>query len=157
MKFSLIFLLIFLLTSSESKEKIIGDTESYNLKVIIDIDAKKKTDEINFHHVVKEKIYFRNKTQILKTEIVDLKNLDGYILSGINELKFKKNNIYQLEHYRSNGSPEIFVYFNVSGIMLYKETAYRNKTECNFIKKGYSKTYFDNFKVVKNYDLMELF
>ena len=157
MKFSSIFLLIFLLTSIESKEKIIGDTESYNLKVIIEIDAKKKTDEISFHHVVKEKIYFRNRTQTLKTEIVDLKNLDGYILSGINELKFKKNSIYQMEYYKSNGSPEIFVYFNVSGIMLYKETVNRNKTECNFIKKGYNKTYFDNFKVVKNYDLIELF
>lgn len=157
MKFSLIFLLAFLLISNESKEKIIGNTQGYNLKVIVEIDPKKKTKEISFHHIVKEKLYFRNKTQILKTEIVDLENLNGYILSGINELKFKNDNIYQMEYYRSNGSPEIFVYFNVSGILLCKETVYRNKTEYNFIKKGLNEKYFDNFKPVRSYDLMELF
>jgi len=157
MKFSLIFFLMFILTSNESKEKIIGNSESYNLKVIIEIDPTKKTKEISFHHIVKENIYFRNKKQILKTEIVDLENLNGYILSGISEFKSKKENIYEMEYYKSNGSPEIFVYFNVSGILLYKKTAYRNKTKCNFIKKGLSEKYFDNFKLVKSYDLIELF
>lgn len=48
-------------------------------------------------------------------------------------------------------------YFNDTGTLLYKKTAYRNKTECNFIKKGLSEKYFDNFKLVKSYDLIELF
>ena len=84
----------FLLTSNnESKEIIIGNLKSYNLKVIVETDPKKKTEEISFRHIIKERIYFRLKTQILATEIIDVENLDGYVLSGINELKSKKQKL----------------------------------------------------------------
>ncbi|MCF6142062.1 hypothetical protein L1S34_12260 [Flavobacterium sp. K77] len=157
MKIYLFFLSMIFLISNESKEKIIGNLNSYNLKIIVETDPTKKTDEIDFHHVIKEKIYFRNKAEILSTEIIEVKSNDGYILTGINTLKSKNKNIYQMEYYRSNGSPEIFVYFDNRGTKLCKQTAFRNKTEYNFIKKGLNTKYFDDLKIVKSYDLIDLF
>ena len=154
MKFCFILFFSFLLTSNnESKEIIIGNLKSYNLKVIVETDPKKKTEEISFRHIIKERIYFRLKSQILATEIIDVENLDGYVLSGINELKSKKQNIYQIEYYRSNGSPEIFVYYDTSGKRLCKMTTYRDNTEYNFIAKGLNEKYFTDFKLIKNYDI----
>ena len=72
MKFSIVFLLAFLLTSIVSKEKIIGNTNTYNLKVIVVIDPTKRTEEISYSHIITEKINFRNKTRILKTEIINI-------------------------------------------------------------------------------------
>jgi hypothetical protein len=154
MKFCFLLFFSFLLTSNnESKEIIIGNPKSYNLKVIVETDPKKKTDEISFSHIIKESIYFRLKTQILATEIIDVEKLDGYVLSGINELKSKKHNIYQMEYYRSNGSPEIFIYYDTSGKRLCKMTAYRDKTEYNFIAKGLNDKYFTDYKLIKSYDI----
>ena len=144
---------IFLTSNYELKEKIIGNTESYNLKVISTIDPRKKTDEISFHHVITQKIYFRNKSNIIQTKTVNVEKLNGYALTEITELKAVDKKIYRMNYYRSNGSSEIFIFYDNNGSRLCKMNCPRNETKYIFIKKGFKASYFEDLEVIKNYDL----
>jgi hypothetical protein len=106
MKFYLIFLFTFLLSSSyETKEKTIGSPGSYNLKIIVETDPKKKTEEIGFQHLIKEPREIKSSLELDK--VIDfMKTISDLmkkpiILTGENQLDFplitidSQNNIFK--------------------------------------------------------------
>ena len=67
----------------------------------------------------------------------------------------KSNNkiVYQFEYYRSNGSPEIYVFYDVHGLRICKMQSSRSETKYSFIKKGFDAAFFENLKLIKYNDL----
>ncbi|OYU84484.1 MAG: hypothetical protein CFE24_06225 [Flavobacterium sp. BFFFF2] len=156
MKLLLGIISIIIWTSNvEVRKTIIGNIESFNIEVAVEIDNSRWTDEISFEHVIKEIVIFKHQSKILKTEIINLKNLDGYVLSEIALMKSGNRNFYRMDYYRSNGSPEISIFYDIYGSRICKMNCPRNETIYLFIKKGYKKSFFDydNMKQMKTYDL----
>ena len=46
--------------------------------------------------------------------------LNGYALTEITELKAANKKIYRMDYYRSNGSPEIYIFYDNNGSRLCK-------------------------------------
>lgn len=150
-------LTLFVVSASETKTKIIGNPENYNILVTVEIDSHKKTENISFDHVVSQQIDFRLAAKTLKTEIVNGNDMKGYVLSGISELESSSQKIYQLDFYKSNGSPEINIYYTPAGLMLLKTTSAKDQEKYVFIGKGITTKFLDSFVLVKQYDIFELY
>ena len=145
-----------MISKNDLNETLIGNPDSYNLKVIVDIDKSKKTNAMSFSHVKKETLLFRFKARVLKTTVIPIQKLDGYALVGVWVMKSDHNEIYLTEYYRSNGSPKIFIYYDRNGTRICKLNCSRKETKYLFIRKGYSKDFFDNLEEGKHHDI-ELF
>jgi hypothetical protein len=157
MKYLIILLFFFNFCQNyRYKEKIVDNENGYNVKVIVKIDGSKKTQEINFKHIISQKLCFRFKNKNLIVKNLTLKKLDGYAVTGINIQEYENKYFYSLELYKSNGSPEIFIVYDVNGILIAKMKNTKTKTQYKFFKKGIDSTFFDNIKNVAVYDLTDL-
>lgn len=157
MKYSIILIIFFnCYQNFIYKEKIVGDEKNYNLKVIFKIDKRKKTEEINFKHIINQKLCFRFKNKDLRYKNFNVSYSDGYVLSGIEIQKYKNHFFYNVELYKSNGSPEIFVIYDINGVLIAQMKTSKTKTEYKFFKKGFDSTFFDETKTLNVYDLTDL-
>lgn len=141
-------------SSPVTKQKTIGNPKGYNLLISVTSDKDKKANA--FHEIVSEKVIFRLKQKILSTKKFTIRESDGYALSDICMLKYKNQLYYELNFYRSNGSPEIGIIYSLKGERLVKWTATRSNTTYTYFKKDLSSNFYDKLKFVKRYDLMDL-
>lgn len=154
----LLYLSFFLCTSCffESEATQIGNLDHYNVKIIAHLKEKKNT-EINFDHVVDQKVFFRLKKKVLSIKIFNVKEWDGYVTTGISILKNRKSLYYEFELYRSNGSPEQYLLFDVNGNIVARTVNKNTGTGYIYYKKYANKTFIDNLVLVHKKDLSSLY
>lgn len=148
-----LFLWVGSFAQTKTKEKTIGNLKGYNLTVKVTSDKSKKANA--FHCIVNQSIKFRQQQKTLATKLFTLKAYDGYAISDIRIVKYKKQLYYELAFYRSNGSPEIYELYNTAGEKLAKCTAARDKTTYAFFRKSVNSGFFTESELVKSYDLIE--
>lgn len=139
------------------KEKLIGDSKGYNIKATIKLDPSKKTEEISFKHIINQTINFREKQKNIISVVFNTKKMNGYAITGINILNYKRQIYYELELYRSNGSPEIYLIYNEVGKRIIKSVERSNKTQYYFLKKNINSDFFEMSEISIKYDLTDMY
>jgi hypothetical protein len=150
-------LIPFFPSSLETKVKVLGNPNSYNVMVSLNLDSSNKSEPASFEHVVSYHLDFRVATKTLKSENMSKADLDGYIISAVIELESKTQKIYELELFRSNGSPEIYIYYDKFGKRLLKKESSGKKLKKEYIGKGVKKEFLDEFTIVNQHDFLQLY
>ena len=161
MRSCLLYLLAFSLTAFGHfiwKEVIIGNINDHNLRVNIKIDTDKiKREQFALHHIVSQTVDFRFKTKKMRSTKFTFNKFNGFVLTGIREIEVDKVKYYAFDFYRSNGSPEIVIYYNLNGQKLGKGEYLKTKSMFQLYSKNIDTTFFQKAETIKQVDLMYLY